>query len=648
MRLFGPVFHKELLELSRRPTSFYLRAVTGGALLVAFLIYAQGDYRSLPLSITKRQAAIGESIFEGWMWIQFWVVCGAMPLLVAGLVSAEREAGSLELLFTTHLTDREIVLGKLASRLVFVVLLVFSALPVLVITGLLGGIDFDRLFKLYLMTGSAALLVAAVGVYFSVVSKRPWIACLKTYLFFAFFWAVVPFTVLAVLNAMSVSGPVTPNRVWFFNVLVETAPYLGVYALTGNTPGFIVASVSWDRVLMHCASWVGFATIFLFVAVRRLRRGPNPSKRRKTVSTVPESVGRRRWRLFQPSPLASSGRRREVLDPDGQLWRLQCYLWALSLVVVPLFALTPMSSTTGLPFVLTMQAAFLHLAIATVGASALARERERGSLDVLLLTRLSSASIIWGALVGVARTCLPTFLLIAATVAAVAIRADTTFYHIAFKYFVVVTGYSATILATAVMISAAATRSSHAVTATVLVAVMHWFMPLPVGALREFWNTGGAAVGEKSFLLYIGGFTALLALATAAGVRLVIQRRMFPAAVVASVAVPLWLLLFAPTVGRRDDASLFWRWVYGMYGSQFSGNSWLASPATANAVANAYPLAAALIVLFTFWQADRLLGRMQARKGPAQSTSDATSSDDAEEEKCTSHPALVEPAAPMK
>ena len=69
-------------------------------------------------------------------------------------------------------------------------------------------------------------------------------------------------------------------------------------------------------------------------------------------------------------------------------------------------------------FVVGMEVAFLHVMIAVVGSVAIARERQRGSFDLVLLTKLKGSEIIHGTLQGVLSCCLPTFVLVAATLGA--------------------------------------------------------------------------------------------------------------------------------------------------------------------------------------------------------------------------------------
>ena len=71
-----------------------------------------------------------------------------------------------------------------------------------------------------LVTLSSALLVASAGLYFSTVAKRPWIACLQTYGFFIFFWALIPLGVIAFVeifnancDALSYANMIRPGQV---------------------------------------------------------------------------------------------------------------------------------------------------------------------------------------------------------------------------------------------------------------------------------------------------------------------------------------------------------------------------------------------------------------------------------------------------
>src|SRR5262249_21346198 len=114
--------------------------------------------RSLSLRNAHDRAHFAESFFAGFMVLQFAVVLLLTPTYTAGAIANERERRTLELLLVTDLSDGEIVLGVLTSRLARLLLLVLTGLPVLSLLPLLGGVD-PRL----VLTGYAATTVLTLS-----------------------------------------------------------------------------------------------------------------------------------------------------------------------------------------------------------------------------------------------------------------------------------------------------------------------------------------------------------------------------------------------------------------------------------------------------------------------------------------------------
>src|SRR5438094_417338 len=77
----------------------------------------------------------------------------ATAAYTAGAISEEKEHRTLEYLLATDLRNREIVLGKLASRLANLALLVVAGLPVLSLLQFLGGVDPDLMLATFALTG---------------------------------------------------------------------------------------------------------------------------------------------------------------------------------------------------------------------------------------------------------------------------------------------------------------------------------------------------------------------------------------------------------------------------------------------------------------------------------------------------------------
>ena len=105
--------------------------------------------------------------------VQFTAVVVFVPMFLCGAVAGEREEQTLELLFTTTLKDREIVLGKMLSRLVVFALLILMGLPIFGFISLFGGISPPALFRFAGAMLVALLYAGAHSIYYSTITKSP-------------------------------------------------------------------------------------------------------------------------------------------------------------------------------------------------------------------------------------------------------------------------------------------------------------------------------------------------------------------------------------------------------------------------------------------------------------------------------------------
>jgi ABC-type transport system involved in multi-copper enzyme maturation permease subunit len=169
----GPLFYYELVRLARKGRSTVLRCAYALVVFGALGVVYQNcfpDYSPLvapfatPTGSGSDVTRLAEDFVLAVLWAQSIATFVLGPVYVAGTVVEERERGTLDLLFTSHLTDREIVLGKLASRSVHLGAILLTGLPLLAITQLWGGVDVRLLLAAFLATALNVLAVAAVSV----------------------------------------------------------------------------------------------------------------------------------------------------------------------------------------------------------------------------------------------------------------------------------------------------------------------------------------------------------------------------------------------------------------------------------------------------------------------------------------------------
>ena len=193
----------------------------------------------------------------------------AAPAATAGAICVDRAAGRSTHMLATDLSDPEIVLGKLAARLLPILGLVACTWPVLAICSLLGGIDPTALTLAFAIILAVALLGCTMALALSVWARKPHEVVLVTYTF----WMLV-LLLWPIWFALSHGGLVGPPAGWS----LVADPYYLAFA-PYSAPGRLDL---WDYLGFFAAA-LGASAALAILAVWRMRpvarRGTDDSRR---------------------------------------------------------------------------------------------------------------------------------------------------------------------------------------------------------------------------------------------------------------------------------------------------------------------------------------------------------------------------------
>jgi ABC-type transport system involved in multi-copper enzyme maturation permease subunit len=376
---------------ARRKRVYAWRALFVLLLLVGLaLIWAPAghlDIRPQDLSI------VGQQFFVTVVSIQLVVVLLAGPAATAGAICVDKGRGALLHALITDLTEPEIVAGKLGARLAPVLALIAGGLPVMALSGLLGGIDPWVALGAYLVTGGVAVFGCSVALLFSVWAKKPHQALLPTYALLGL-WSAYP------ILRMVLFWPLAPS------------PWLGLQAAEVYSNPFLAAFAPLinpaEAGLLPQAVFLGVALVLSWVLVARasrtlrpvlLRQAARPARRGRP-GFAARLVGLIPGPALDGNPvLWREWHRKKPTRWTGRLWTAYAVVSTLaSLAVIASFYANPGRGwTQSLPAqVNAWEVAIGLLLLSVSAATALAEERERGSLDVIMATPLATRTILWG------------------------------------------------------------------------------------------------------------------------------------------------------------------------------------------------------------------------------------------------------------
>jgi ABC-type transport system involved in multi-copper enzyme maturation permease subunit len=390
----GPVFAFEWLIASRRWQMYAVRAlvvlVLLGALIIMWESMLRDRVRSQQALSFQDYGMVGEAFFYTVVGTQLALVLLAAPGATAGAVCLDKMRGTLLHVLVTDLSATEVVLGKLASRLVPVLGLVACSVPVLMIGSLLGGLDPFAVAGAYAVMLGVAVFGTALALLLSVWGRKPHEVLLVVYL-------VEVLWLLAYPIGMAVDAMVfkTGSPLYWLRDLnpyaLAFAPYLRPNTVDGNEYVVFLAVT-----FAAAAVCTGLAIVSVRPCALRYDAVTRKVK-------APSVWVRRRWqRVLERNPLMWYEQHRKRPSRWTRLvWGVYVFFAAGGTGLVlyewlnDWLSATPTGQLEG-SVIMNMLMPTIGLLLVTVAAvTSMAEERVRGSLDVLLATPLRTSAIVW-------------------------------------------------------------------------------------------------------------------------------------------------------------------------------------------------------------------------------------------------------------
>jgi ABC-type transport system involved in multi-copper enzyme maturation permease subunit len=265
--ILGPVFQYELLTTSRRRRYYVLRAVYGLLLLaIVGLTYEQFQVNGRNGFVSTKSpidlmADLANAIFTTFISTQIVAVLCVTPAIVAGTIADEKQRKTLHYLLASELTSREIVVGKLAARMLLLIVFIMVGLPIMSILSLFGGLDPDLILISFLGTISTTFCLASLSIFISTLHSRARDAILTVYALEGVL-LLTPSIILAIIGKGATG--IWDTLEWISTPIVRGNPFQ-LMELVNPQPA------TGRNLAIMAALQVGFGLLFVLLATLLLR-----------------------------------------------------------------------------------------------------------------------------------------------------------------------------------------------------------------------------------------------------------------------------------------------------------------------------------------------------------------------------------------
>ncbi len=232
---------KTILTIAKREFSTYFTSPIAYVYLTTFLVLTSWLF-------LRGFFLLGQAQMRSFFGIMPWIFLFFVPAVSMSKWSEERRQGTLEILFTLPILDRDIVIAKFFAGLGLIASALFFTLPLTITVALLGNLDWGPVIGGYIGLLFLGGTYLAIGLVISSLTENQIIAFILGVVVCFFFYVVgTPF-------ATASSG----------SLLAQAMRYLGISMHFSSIGRGVIDS----RDVIYYLSMIGF---FLFVNLQVLK-----------------------------------------------------------------------------------------------------------------------------------------------------------------------------------------------------------------------------------------------------------------------------------------------------------------------------------------------------------------------------------------
>jgi ABC-type Na+ efflux pump permease subunit len=391
--VFGHVAGIECRRALARGWLLWLRAVVGTLLAASTLFFFWAWWLAGRFDSSFTPGIELRIFLSAVSLVLLTITAVQAPAVLAGSLAGERERGILQLLLTTTLSPREIVEGRLLGKLSQVGMLILAGLPIVAFLAPLDGLGVAHLFAMSLLLAAVGFGAGGLAVGASVVSRRGRDAQLTVYIL------MIVLTMAPLLSWLGLPREAVDVLEWF-------NPYFSMNRL--------VWSGEVNSALYSAAFWSCFGLAGVALAIWRLRPsclsvGVTLAKTRTRRKAPPVRERPMLWKELFIERVASLGRFGRWLGVS-----LTIVIGGGSLVLAAMIAYSAIFPSESLMaswarsilsvvlggFAGTLLGWLLQWGVGLRASVSIASERERATLDALLMSPLTPREIGLSKLIG--------------------------------------------------------------------------------------------------------------------------------------------------------------------------------------------------------------------------------------------------------